>query len=181
GADVDERGLGSVQDDVGPVGGGTQPTIARGPPSKAARAMRDIRYALRVLRRSPGFAAIAVLSLALGIGANTAGLRVSWAFFSEPLAIAHPERLFAVANQLRIPPGMGGTSQINGTFYRDPASGRSYRALMPFPSYLAVRDAAAKDADVFAFTFVREANISVDGWSTTRAGALGSGHDLTAH
>jgi predicted permease len=138
--------------------------------------MRDIRYALRVLRRSPGFAAIAVLSLALGIGANTAIFSVSWALFSEPLAIAHPERLFAVANQLRIPTGMGGTSQINGTSYRDPASGRSYRAPMPFPSYLAVRDAAAKDADVFAFTFVREANLSVDGWSTTGAGALVSGN-----
>src|SRR4051812_26132060 len=124
--------------------------------------MRDIRYALRVLGRSPGFAAVAILSLALGIGANTAIFSVSWVLFSQPLAVANPEGLYAVANQLRIPRGMRGTSQINGTSYRDPASGRSYRAPMPFPTYLAMRGVAADSAELFAFTFIREANISID-------------------
>jgi len=141
--------------------------------------MRDVRYALRALRRSPGFAAVAILSLALGIGANTAIFSVSWTLLSEPLAVAHPERLFAVVNQLRIPQGMGGMSQINGTSYLDPATGRSYRAAMPSPSYRAVRQAAGRDADVFGFTFLRQANISIggaSGLSMTGAGALVSGN-----
>src|SRR3954468_269359 len=138
--------------------------------------MREIRHALRVLRRSPGFTAVAILSLALGIGANTAIFSVSWVLFSQPIAVSHPERLFAVANQIKIPAGMRGTSQINGTSYRDPSSGRSYRAPMPYPAYEAIRAAAGADADVFAFTFIREANISVDGWATTGAGALVSGN-----
>ncbi len=140
--------------------------------------MHDLRYALRALRRSPGFAAIAVLSLALGIGANTAIFSVSWVLFSQPLAVADPEGLVAVTNRLTVPrgPGLRGMWQINGTMYRDRASGRSYRANLSFPAYQALRAAAGDAADLFAYSFIREANISVDGWSTTGAGALVSGN-----
>ena len=139
--------------------------------------MRDIRYALRVLRRSPGFAAVAILSLALGIGANTAILSVSWVLFSRPLAVSDPEHLYAVGSQLKLGQGRG-MYQINGTQFRDPASGRltPYRATVSFPAYAAIRAAAASDADVFGFSFIREANISIDGLSTTGAGALVSGN-----
>src|ERR1051325_2063024 len=115
--------------------------------------MREIAYALRVLRRSPGFAAIAVLSLALGIGANTAIFSVSWALFSQPLAVARPERPFAVTNRLTIPRGMGGLSNITGTSYLNSASGQSYRAPLPYSAFTAIRQAAGRDADVFGYTF----------------------------
>ena len=53
----------------------------------------DIRYALRLMRRSPGFTAVAVLSLALGIGANTAIYSLFYTIMVRPLAVSHPEQL----------------------------------------------------------------------------------------
>ncbi|HVO97235.1 MAG TPA: ABC transporter permease [Bryobacteraceae bacterium] len=59
-------------------------------------AMQDIRYALRALRSSPGFAAVAILSLALGIGANTAIFSLIDAVVLKTLPVSHPEQLLQV-------------------------------------------------------------------------------------
>jgi putative ABC transport system permease protein len=53
----------------------------------------DVRYALRLMRRSPGFTAVAVLSLALGIGANTAIYSLFYTIMLRQLPVEHPEQL----------------------------------------------------------------------------------------
>src|SRR5687767_4130913 len=54
---------------------------------------QDARYAWRAVRRSPAFTTVAVLSLALGIGANTMIFGIAYGMLFEPLPLPTPERL----------------------------------------------------------------------------------------
>jgi predicted permease len=68
--------------------------------------VQDVRYALRQLRRSPGFAAVVVLSLALGIGLNTAIFTVIDAVLLRTLPVKSPAELVLLSDS----PGSGGNS-----------------------------------------------------------------------
>ena len=73
---------------------------------------QDLRYGFRVLRASPGFAAVAVLSLAIGIGANCAVFSFGDALLLRPLAVPRPAELLTV----------GSTDSLSGSLvssYRD--------------------------------------------------------------
>ena len=94
--------------------------------------LQDLRYGLRVLWKTPGFTAVAVLALALGIGANTAIFSVVNGVLLRPLPFAEPERLVMVWMDNRV---LGLREDLNS-----------------YPNYVAWRDESQAFEHLAAFT-----------------------------
>jgi putative ABC transport system permease protein len=101
----------------------------------------DVRYALRLLRRSPAFTAVAVLSLGLGIGANTAIFSILDEALLKTLPVARPDRLFFVDNS------GGKSSGSNGP---------------PYPCFEILRDRSTQFAGLAMFT-PQQLRVTIDG------------------
>jgi putative ABC transport system permease protein len=83
-------------------------TLMTAPREQLAMWTKDVRYALRMMRRNPGFTAVAAGSLALGIGANAAIFSLADALTLRPLPVRHPSEIVCVRG--RLPDNPFGTS-----------------------------------------------------------------------
>lgn len=117
--------------------------------------LQDLRYALRIFRKNPGFTSVVVLTLALGIGANTAIFSLMNAVLLQSLPVRNPNELTVVQ-------------------YNDPQSGRENEDFS-YPMYQALRDKNSVFAGVFSRSGV-DFNASYAGQSERATGEIVSGN-----
>jgi hypothetical protein len=133
--------------------------------------MQDVRYGMRMMRRSPAFTTVAVLSLALGIGANTAIFSLINAVMLKTLPVKNPEQLVVInwtASQWPEIDHSGNTwGQPAG-----PVSGSS----ISYPAFQQLRAGNQVLSDLFGFADLEQANVNVDGHAEIAGGHLVSGN-----
>src|SRR3954465_1495637 len=84
-----------------------------------AAILQDLRYSARTLRKSPVFLAVAVLSLALGIGANTAIFTLIHQLILQPLPVRNPEQLVMLAGRGKHYGGNNGPDRLSYPMYQE--------------------------------------------------------------
>ncbi len=138
-------------------------------------AVQDVRYGLRMLAKSPGVTAISIISLALGIGANTAIFTLSKAALFDALSVPHPDQLRLLAYTQD---GRSAVWQDWGDFYTD-KQGRTVIASFSYPVYRRLRDRDHSLGDLFAFVDLNQfehLSATIDGHAEVVTAELVSGN-----
>jgi hypothetical protein len=121
--------------------------------------------------RSPGFTLVAVASLAIGIGANTAMYNVVRALLIESLPVTRPDEL-ALAYWTRPASTKVRMLELNSDGFRDPKSGQRLQSNLTYSMFAAMRDASSASLPIFGFNFIGQANVSIDGQPPMPAGGM---------
>jgi putative ABC transport system permease protein len=95
--------------------------------------LQDLRFAVRMLLKDPGFTVVAVLILALGVGANTAMFSVVHAVLLKPLAYSDPDRIVTLASFWKADAGKGQVSAPDYYDWRDQSS--AFEAMAYYASW----------------------------------------------
>jgi predicted permease len=128
----------------------------------------DLRYATRILIKSPGLTAIILGSLALGIGANTAIFTAAKQVLFDSLAVPHPE-------QLQLLTWTAPTPSIVHSQWNDPGPGGEHTAF-PYPVYQQLRRENRVLSDLFAFKNAGRLSANINGEAVAVQAQMVSGN-----
>src|SRR5215210_1908900 len=134
--------------------------------------LQDLRYGFRMLLKQKGLTAVALLSLALGIGANTALFSIVDAMLLKMLPVKEPERLVLFKS---VAPRGFSVGSYNGSSNTDPETGQRTMTSFAYQSYQRMREQQGPLSDVFAFGGV-SLNVNADGQAEVANGQGVSGN-----